>query len=95
MKPLRSLVVLVSLALAIVAQAQQHLTDVIYGHKMGVALTMDVFEPANPNGIGVLWMVSGGWSSNYDNINPLIAKAFTDRGMTVFEDVFDSRRIGS
>ena len=71
--------------------AQQHLPDQIYGHKMGVALTMDVFEPAKPNGIGVIWMVSGGWSSHYEDINPALAKIFTDRGMTVFEVVHGSQ----
>jgi acetyl esterase/lipase len=38
--------------------------DVVYGHKDGLALTMDVFEPKeNANGIGLLFMVSGGWVS--------------------------------
>ncbi|MFZ4080147.1 MAG: alpha/beta hydrolase [Pirellula sp.] len=38
--------------------------DVVYGHKDGMALTMDVFEPdANRKGIGLLFMVSGGWVS--------------------------------
>lgn len=61
--------------------------DVIYGKKLGVALTMDVFKPAKPNGIGVLWMVSGGWVSDHKNISPEVAKVFTDRGITVFEVV--------
>ncbi len=63
------------------------ISDVIYGHKMGVALTMDVFKPAKPNGIGVLFMVSGGWVSSHEAINPGVAKFFTDRGQTVFEVV--------
>ena len=34
--------------------------DVVYGHKFGMALTFDVFRPAeNGNGAGVLFMVSG------------------------------------
>lgn len=37
--------------------------DVIYGHKDGMALTYDVFESENPNGAGVIYMVSGGWFS--------------------------------
>ena len=48
---------------------------------------MDVFKPAKPNGIGVLWMVSGGWVSNHDNINAGLAVPFTSRGETVFEIV--------
>jgi len=73
------------------AQDANHIKDVVYAHKMGVALTMDVFKPAKPNGIGVLWMVSGGWVSNHDSINPGLAKIFTDRGQTVFEVVHGSQ----
>src|ERR1051326_8912164 len=56
------------------AQEPVNLRDVVYAHKLGVALTMDVFKPAKPNGIGVIWMVSGGWVSNHDAINPGLAK---------------------
>jgi acetyl esterase/lipase len=52
---------------------------------------MDVFKPANPNGIGVIWMVSGGWVSNHNNINPALARAFTRRGQTVFQVVHGSQ----
>ncbi len=65
--------------------------DVVYGHKMGVALTMDVFKPAKPNGIGVLWMVSGGWVSSYEAIDPNVARGFTNRGETVFAVVHGSQ----
>ncbi len=38
--------------------------DVVYGHKDGMALTFDVFEPkTNAKGVGLLLMVSGGWVS--------------------------------
>ncbi|MEP6756250.1 MAG: alpha/beta hydrolase [Chthonomonadales bacterium] len=73
------------------AQDATHLVDVVYGHKLGVALTMDVFKPEKPNGIGVLWMVSGGWVSNHNSISPQIAKVFTDQGQTVFEVVHGSQ----
>jgi acetyl esterase/lipase len=65
--------------------------DVVYGKKLGVALTMDVFKPAKPNGIGVIWMVSGGWVSNHEGINPGLAEIFTRRGMTVFQVVHGSQ----
>ena len=39
--------------------------DVVYGHKMGMALTFDVLKPATANGAGVLFMVSGGWVSSW------------------------------
>lgn len=61
--------------------------DVVYGHKLGLAMTCDVFTPAeNANGAGVLFMVSGGWYSNWmppeqfqNHVKPL-----TDKGFTVF-----------
>src|SRR5689334_3536544 len=65
--------------------------DVIYGYKQGVATTMDVFKPAKPNGIGVLWLVSGGWVSSHDAINPGVAAPFNRKGQTVFEVVHGSR----
>tara|TARA_B100000809_G_C15013102_1_gene485678 strand:+ start:180 stop:1046 length:867 start_codon:yes stop_codon:yes gene_type:complete len=37
--------------------------DVVYGHKDGMALTYDVLTPENPNGAGVLSMISGAWYS--------------------------------
>ncbi|MGE0759842.1 MAG: hypothetical protein AB7O38_22700, partial [Pirellulaceae bacterium] len=38
--------------------------DVVYGHKLGLAMTMDVYRPeGEANGAGVLFMVSGGWYS--------------------------------
>lgn len=37
--------------------------DVVYGHKAGMALTFDVVRPKEPNGVGVLFMMSGGWVS--------------------------------
>ena len=39
----------------------QRTEDVIYGRKFGMALTMDVFQPAKPNGCAVLFLVNGGW----------------------------------
>lgn len=40
--------------------------DVVYGHKHGMALTFDVFAPKeNGNGAGILFIVSGGWQSQW------------------------------
>lgn len=75
---------------ATLGHAQEQIRDVIYQKQGGVALTMDVFKPAKPNGIGVLFMVSGGWASNHDQITPLLAKPMTDKGITVFEVVHGS-----
>lgn len=40
-------------------------TDVVYGHKDGMALVYDVFRPQQANGAAVLFMVSGGWFSRW------------------------------
>lgn len=65
--------------------------DVVYGRKHGVALTLDVFQPAQTNGYGVILMVSGGWFSSHDSINPAFFQAFLDRGYTVFTVVHGSQ----
>jgi acetyl esterase/lipase len=58
--------------------------DVVYGRKFGMALTLDVIQPPRPNGFGILMMISGGWFSSHDAINPGSYAAFLDRGYTVF-----------
>jgi acetyl esterase/lipase len=59
--------------------------DVIYGHKWGMALTMDVFTPKqSANGAAVIQVVSGGWFSFREAINPAAIKEFLKRGYTVF-----------
>lgn len=41
-------------------------TDIVYGHKDGLAMTMDLFQPeAEDNGGTILFMVSGGWFSRW------------------------------
>jgi acetyl esterase/lipase len=59
--------------------------DVIYGRKFGMALTMDVLAPKkNANGAGVIMVVSGGYFSAKEAINPLLALDLLRRGYTVF-----------
>jgi acetyl esterase/lipase len=68
--------------------AQQSFTrqeDVIYGRKYGTALTMDIFRPReNASGAAVVWVVSGGFVSAHDRINPIATAPFTAHGYTVF-----------
>jgi len=75
------------LAFATLGQAQERIQDVIYTKHDGVALTFDVFKPAHPNGIGVIFVVSGGWVSSHAAISEPVAKTMTDKGITVFEVV--------
>src|SRR5258708_30966313 len=45
----------------------RHTADVVYGRKAGMALTLDVFTPSQKNSAGVIFLVSGGWASNFDD----------------------------
>jgi acetyl esterase/lipase len=66
--------------------------DVIYGRKFGTALTMDVFTPAkNRNGAGIIFVVSGGFRSAHEAINPTVMRPLLDRGYTVFAVVHGSQ----
>ena len=80
------LVVCVTLTSSV--QAEVTITpDVVYGHKSGLAMTLDVFTPTeNANGAGVLFMVSGGWYSGWSPPEQTQAmfKPLTDKGFTVF-----------
>ena len=80
------------------AQASRQ-SDVIYGRKSGVALTMEVFTPAARNGVGVLWVVSSSGRSSRDQtlqesferrISPLL-----ERGYTVFAVIHGSAPVFS
>ncbi len=77
------------------ARAEQPFTrqeDVIYGRKFGTALTMDVFTPKeNANGAAVILVISGGWVSNHDQIQPILAFDLIKRGYTVFAVVHGSQ----
>jgi len=59
--------------------------DVVYGHKDGLALTMDVFKPVtDANGAAILFIVSGGWYSHWTPVDrtqsrfePYLAHGYT------------------
>jgi acetyl esterase/lipase len=73
-------------------QAPTRTEDVIYGRKYGTALTMDVFTPRKgATGAAVIHVISGGWFSSHDHVNPVWAKMFTDRGYTVFSVMHGSQ----
>lgn len=84
---LRRITVLLVLALAALGVSQERIRDVIYLKQAGCAFTMDVFKPAKPNGMAVIALVSGGWFSSHDMIDPNLPKVLNDRGITVFEVV--------
>jgi acetyl esterase/lipase len=66
--------------------------DVIYGRKYGTALTLDVFRPtAKANGAAVVIVVSGGFFSSHEAINPTFVRPLIDRGYTIFAVVHGSQ----
>ncbi len=85
-----TLVLTAALADAVAGDAVQR-TEVIYGRKFGTALTLDVFRPEQPNGCGLLFMISGGFFSTHDAINVSFLNPFLDRGYTVFAVVHGSQ----
>lgn len=74
---------------AVPAPARQPLvtTDVVYGHKDGMALTFDVYHPVRPNGAGVIAVVSGGWQSSVEMtraiVDDYLAPLLNEAGFTV------------
>lgn len=77
--------------LTTVQASDTRISDVIYQKRGGFALTMDVFKPEKPNGAALIWVVSAGWNSHHQDINPQRASVFTARGLTVFEVVHGSQ----
>lgn len=61
-------------------------TDLVYGHKHGMAQVLDVYQPAQPNGAGVIFIQSGAWYSVWREAHESLPR-FTpllDAGFTVF-----------
>lgn len=86
--PLIAFTLVTSLPTLAAADEKVHITpDVVYGHKFGLAMTCDVFTPAeNANGVAVLFMVSGGWYSSWSppEQTQKMFSPLTDKGFTVF-----------
>src|SRR5262245_7936931 len=61
-------------------------TDVVYGHKDGLALTFDVYRPAQSHGAGIISIVSGGWQSSVEMARLIAAyyPPLNEKGFTVF-----------
>jgi acetyl esterase/lipase len=63
----------------------QRTLAVTYGQRDGRKLYLDVIQPAKPNGLGVLLLVSGGWkSAPPGDFKPWMATPLLRRGYTVF-----------
>lgn len=88
MKWILALSFLISLTQPLAAQQKwDNTTEVIYGRKDGMALTMLVLKPdAKSNNKAIINVMSGGWFSSYDWVPWAIndSKPFLERGYTVF-----------
>src|SRR5712672_2639279 len=92
MRIVYSLLLSISLSAPLIhAAGFKRTEDVIYGRKFGTALTLDVIQPANTNGYGIIFMVSGGFFSSHEAISPAMYAPFLDRGYTVFAVVHGSQ----
>ena len=87
----RRIASVIALLLTAFATSQERIRDVIYMKSGGAAFTMDVFKPKDPSGAAVIYLVSGGWFSAHESINPQFAKSLNDIGFTVFEVVHGSQ----
>ncbi|MEO6033910.1 MAG: alpha/beta hydrolase, partial [Verrucomicrobiota bacterium] len=85
---------LFSSALGAQSQTNVHFTrteDVVYARKFGTALTMDIFQPDQPNGFGIIFVVSGGWFSRHESISASVCQPLLNHGYTVFAVVHGSQ----
>jgi acetyl esterase/lipase len=87
---------LITLQTSAFAQNSQDLPyfriELIYGHKDGLALTMDAFFPKKrTNGATVVAVESRGFVSKRDNIQPLFVLDLINRGYTVFVVIHGSQ----
>lgn len=58
---------------------------VLYGERNGKPLTMDIIRPANPNGLAIAFMVSGGWKSKAaGETEAWLMAPLLRRGYTIF-----------
>ncbi|MEP6663633.1 MAG: alpha/beta hydrolase [Verrucomicrobiota bacterium] len=82
------------LALAFSAFAEMkfaRIEDVVYRRKFGMNLTLDVLQPEKTNGHGIVFMVSGGFNSSHESINPNFYQPLLNRGYTVFAVVHSAQ----
>jgi acetyl esterase/lipase len=84
---MKRLLLALVLCCSALASAQERIQDLIYHKAGGTAFTLDVFKPAKPTGAVVIWIVSGGWVSTHEAINPGLASAYNDQGFTVVQAV--------
>jgi acetyl esterase/lipase len=91
MKAIALLIALIATGTNLWAADYKRTEDIVYGRKFGTALTLDVIQPEKPNGAGIIFMVSGGFFSSHEAINPGYYKPLLDHGYTIFAVVHGSQ----
>ena len=61
----------------------ERIDDLVYSTRHGKGLTMDVIRPEDPNGLGVILVVSGSWKSNPESGKIWLGAPILRRGYTV------------
>ena len=62
----KSLIVFGFICLGFISHAEITFdSDIVYGHKDGMALVYDVLQPEDSNGAAIVFMMSGGWYSSW------------------------------
>ncbi len=62
----------------------ERIDGIVYGQRGARPLTLDILRPANPNGLGIALMVSGGWRSKRPGETPAwLVAPLTRAGYTV------------
>ena len=56
---------------------------IAYGERQGETLTLDVLTPSAPNGLGIVFVVSGGWKSGTESFRPWLMAPLLRHGYTV------------
>lgn len=64
--------------------ASTRVNGIVYSQRHGHPLTIDRVTPAHPNGLGVVYLVSGGWRSSTNGFRTFTLAPLLRRGYTVF-----------
>ncbi len=74
-----------------VSDGYTRIREVTYTCVDGTNLTMDIFKSDQPNGLGVIDVVSGGWTSTTNMMSMGFIQAFLTHGYTVFAAMHGSQ----
>ncbi len=71
--------------------------DVVYGHKYGMALTFDIYQPKKQNGAGIIRIISGGylsvWIPRYKQTEKGLRYLASEEYSQLYRNTFDGREV--